>query len=54
MMAKDIMLPKADVGDILVVSKAGSYAFTLTPILFATHPTPLQFYLKSNGELYVD
>ena len=50
-MAKDIMLPKADIGDILVVSKAGSYAYSLSPLLFASQPLPLQFYIKSNGEI---
>ncbi|WP_315118187.1 hypothetical protein [uncultured Clostridium sp.] len=50
-MVKDIMLPKADIGDILVVSKAGSYSYSLTPVLFASHPLPLQFYVKSNGEI---
>lgn len=50
-MAKDIMLPKADIGDILVVSKAGSYSYTLTPTLFASHLAPLQFYVQENGEI---
>lgn len=49
-MAKDILIPKADIGDILVVSKAGSYSYTLTPVLFASHSLPLQFYVKANGE----
>jgi len=49
-MAKDIILPKADIGDILVVSKAGSYSYTLTPTLFSSHPLPLQFYLNENCE----
>ena len=52
-MAKDIMLPKANVGDILVVSNAGSYSYTLTPVLFASQPLPLQIYIKSNGEICV-
>ncbi|MEW9096037.1 MAG: hypothetical protein AB2417_13230 [Clostridiaceae bacterium] len=52
-MAKDIMLPKADIGDILVISKAGSYSYSLTPVLFASHPLPLQFYIKSNGEICI-
>ena len=51
-LAKDIMLPKAEVGDILVVSKAGSYSYTLTPLLFASHPLPLQFYMNTNGDMY--
>jgi len=50
-MAKDIMLPKADIDDILVVSKAGSYAYSLSPLLFASQPLPLQFYLKTSGEI---
>lgn len=50
-MAKDIMLPKASVGDIVVVSRAGSYAYSLTPLLFTSHPLPLQFYLDSNGKI---
>jgi diaminopimelate decarboxylase len=52
-MAKDIMLPKANIGDILVVSKAGSYSYTLTPLLFASQPLPLQFYMKENGEICI-
>ncbi len=52
-MAKDIMLPKANIGDILVISNAGSYSYTLTPVLFASHPLPLQIYIKSNGEIFV-
>ncbi|WP_411679712.1 hypothetical protein [Clostridium thailandense] len=52
-MAKDIMLPKVNVGDILVVSNAGSYSYTLTPVLFASQPLPLQIYIKSNGEICV-
>lgn len=50
-MAKDIMLPKANIGDVLVVSNAGSYSYTLTPLLFASQPLPLQFYINSKGEI---
>lgn len=49
-MAKDVMIPKADIGDMLLVSNAGSYSYTLTPILFASHPLPLHFYMKANCE----
>ena len=52
-MAKDVMLPQANIGDILVVSKAGSYSYTLTPVLFSSHPVPLQFLMKSNGEICI-
>ncbi len=50
-MAKDIYLPKAQIGDLLIVSKAGSYSYSLSPLLFASHPIPLQFYKKQNGEI---
>lgn len=50
-MAKDIMLPKAEIGDIVVVSKAGSYSYSLSPILFASRPLPLQFYMDINGDI---
>jgi diaminopimelate decarboxylase len=50
-MAKDIVLPKAHIGDIVIVSKAGSYSYSLSPILFSSHPLSFQFYLKTNGEI---
>lgn len=50
-MAKDIMLPKASIGDIVIVTKAGSYSYSLSPLLFTSHILPYQFYLKINGEL---
>lgn len=53
-MVKDVVLPKADIGDTLVVSKAGSYSYTLTPVLFASHPLPLQFYVKASGQICIE
>ena len=50
-MAKDIEVIKAEIGDIIVVSKSGSYSYTLTPVLFASHRKPLQFYMRANGEI---
>lgn len=52
-MAKDVMLPSSNIGDILVVSKAGSYSYTLTPMLFSGHRAALQFYIKINGEICI-
>ena len=53
-MAKDVILPKARIGDIVIVSKAGSYSYSLSPLLFASHPLPFQFYLKTNGEVCLE
>lgn len=53
-MAKDIELPKAEIGDIVTVSKAGSYAYSLSPVLFASHPMPLQIYLTKEEDLIIE
>ena len=42
-MAKDITLPHAEIGDILAVSNAGSYGCTLSPLLFASQELPKEF-----------
>lgn len=47
-MAKDALVPKADIGDYIVVTKAGSYSYSLSPLLFAGHELPLQFYIKQD------
>lgn len=48
-MACNLTLPKAKVGDILVVTNAGSYAYALTPVQFSSHPIPEQFLLSTDG-----
>lgn len=50
-MVKDALLPKAKIGDLVAVSNAGSYSYSLSPLLFASHPLPLQFYLKTDGQV---
>lgn len=42
-MAKNITLPHAESGDILEVTNAGSYAFTLTPQLFGGQDAPKEY-----------
>ena len=48
-MARDIPLPHAEIGDILAVSNAGSYGCTLTPLLFSGQEQPKEF-LWTEGE----
>jgi len=48
-MVKDAVLPKASIGNIVIVSKAGSYSYSLSPMLFANYQVPFQFYLKTDG-----
>lgn len=49
-MAKNITLPHAEIGDILAVSNAGSYGCTLTPLLFSNHETPKEFLWTKENE----
>lgn len=41
--ASDIMLPSMQIGDVLAISNAGSYAYTLSPLLFSSHSLPKEF-----------
>lgn len=42
-------LKRARVGDIISVSKAGSYAYSLTPFLFSSHPAPGQYLVTEDA-----
>ena len=45
-LAKDIVLPKAEVGDIIAVSTAGSYGYSLSPQAFSSQEAPGQYLIK--------
>ncbi len=45
-LTKDIYLPKAKINDLISVNNAGSYAYTLTPVLFSSHERPVEIYFK--------
>lgn len=49
-MARDIPLPHAEIGDILAVSNAGSYGCTLTPLLFSSQEQPKEFLWTEGNE----
>ena len=53
-MAAGITLPKAKVGDILAITKAGSYAYVLTPVQFSSQPAPGQFLLCADGSMIAE
>lgn len=48
---KDITLPVLEAGDVIVMTNAGSYAASVTPMQFSTHVPPAQLFLKTNGEV---
>ena len=50
-MTVDVMARKAEIGDMLVVSNAGSYAFTLSPNSFSSQDAPVELFLKTDGTL---
>ncbi|WP_300670953.1 hypothetical protein [Desulfoluna sp.] len=52
-LVKDAMLPKATIGDLVIVSKAGSYAYSLSPLLFSSHGLPYQFYLTTESKIHI-
>ncbi len=49
--ADDIILPVLKIGDILVITNAGSYAAVLSPVQTSLPQVPKKFMLKSNGDV---
>lgn len=39
-LAKDMDLPKAEIGDLLVVFQSGAYGYSASPLNFLSHPNP--------------
>lgn len=37
---EDILLDKAEIGDLIEITNAGSYGYSLSPVLFASHEAP--------------
>ena len=49
--AKDILLPKLQCGDMIVLTNAGSYAAVLSPIQFSSQEPPKQLFLSGQGKI---
>ncbi len=49
--AKDIVLPKLNIGDVVVMTNAGAYAASITPMQFSTHVPPAQLFLTVDGKI---
>lgn len=45
LLAGDVALPKADVGDLVVIFQAGAYGLTASPTAFLSHPAPVEVLL---------
>lgn len=48
--AKNILLPRLECGDVFVITNAGSYAAVLSPMQFASLEPPAQIFLPEHGE----
>jgi diaminopimelate decarboxylase len=48
-LADQVMLPRADVGDIIAIFMAGAYGASASPTAFLGHPSPIE--LLVNDEL---
>jgi len=49
--AKDITLPRMEIGDGLAMNNAGSYAAVLSPMQFASLSAPAQLFLTLDGQI---
>jgi diaminopimelate decarboxylase len=42
LLADDVQLPRADIGDLIVIFQAGAYGLTASPTAFLSHPAPAE------------
>lgn len=49
--AKDILMPKLEIDDVVVITNAGSYAASISPMQFSSLVPPAQLFLNKNGEV---
>lgn len=46
-MAKNVEVKKGKIGDLVTFNHAGSYAYSLAPLLFASQPIPKEFFIDA-------
>jgi diaminopimelate decarboxylase len=42
LLADDVAVPRAEIGDLVVILQAGAYGLTASPTAFLSHPTPVE------------
>ncbi len=47
--AEDILLPRLEHDDIIVINNAGAYAAVISPMQFSSHVKPAELFLKADG-----
>lgn len=50
-MAKDITLPKLEIGDAILMNNAGSYAAVLSPMQFSSQQPPVELFFTKDGQV---
>ena len=50
--AEDIMMPRLERGDIVIISNAGAYAAALSPMQFSSQERPAEIFVDTVGRIY--
>ena len=48
---EDILLPRMECGDTIIITNAGSYGAVLSPLQFSSQEKPAELFLTKNGEI---
>lgn len=48
-LANNVKLKKAVIGDVVSINNAGSYSYSLSPLMFSNYEFPRQYYKKKDG-----
>lgn len=51
--AEDVTLPSLEIGDVVIITNAGSYAYVLSPLQFSSQIKPVELYLTKDKEIRV-
>lgn len=49
--AEDVLLPRLDVGDVVIIPNAGSYGASLSPVNFSSMRPPAEIFYTKNGKI---
>ena len=49
--AEDILMPRLECGDVVMITNAGSYGAVLSPFQFSAQQRPVELFLTQNGEI---
>jgi diaminopimelate decarboxylase len=47
LLARDVTLPRAEIGDLVGIFQSGAYGMTASPLEFLSHPTPPEIWIDA-------